>query len=154
MNRPCGPCHACCLTLAIPETGKALWEPCAFCRPDVADPHAWCAVYAARPRTCRAFFCLWATAPTSGIWIPEDCRPDRVGLLLTVVHDLPADPGIIGPVVYGLPLRDGIVATEIVPGAANLPTGRRLLLSLVDGHAVFLASRAHGLVPLLKGDLL
>jgi len=75
-NRACGECTACCteLTVDTPEFAKRPGTPCVH----LAD-HG-CAIHAVRPRICRTWFCAWRRVAS----MPDDARPDRSGLLVSL----------------------------------------------------------------------
>lgn len=74
-DRSCGTCNVCCVALTIDE--PTLRKPQGFrCRN--AQPDNSCAIYDARPPTCRTFYCGWRLLK----WVPEPLRPDRSGVLL------------------------------------------------------------------------
>ncbi|HTU25735.1 MAG TPA: hypothetical protein VMF30_10075 [Pirellulales bacterium] len=87
-NRICGECTACCTVMGVRELNKAPYQPC---------PHECgrCAIYESRPATCRSYRCAWLLGSIEG---GEECRPDKLGLLLnrdqlagrsiTTVHQL------------------------------------------------------------------
>ncbi len=90
-SRICGPCSMCCKVMAIPELNKPLGAWCANCTP----PGNGCAIYEARPRTCRNFTCNWLHEPT----LPDRMRPDRSKVVLSascakvmIAYCDPADP--------------------------------------------------------------
>lgn len=73
--RQCGPCTACCTSLAVDELAKPTHS---VCRHECA---AGCAIYARRPQSCRDYRCLWLT----GLLQDED-RPDRLGVIFNTTH--------------------------------------------------------------------
>jgi hypothetical protein len=74
-GRECGDCALCCKVFPIPETGKSDFALCPSARP----PHG-CSIHAARPDTCRDFFCLWRLDGSLG----EEWKPSVAGFVL---HD-------------------------------------------------------------------
>lgn len=77
--RACGDCKACCEGQLIGQAhgnffgcGKA----CVF----LTD--AGCGIYDNRPKVCRGFQCAW-----SQHLLPEDLRPDKCKLLVSVVKN-------------------------------------------------------------------
>jgi uncharacterized protein len=69
-GRDCGTCSLCCILPDIAEFDKPANEPCRHCLPG-----GGCDAYAARPATCRDFFCLWRTDETVGAeWEPRVSR--------------------------------------------------------------------------------
>ncbi len=92
-DRVCGACTVCCreLTIDDPVLRKPAAVPCVHC-----VPGRGCAVYAARPATCRDWHCGWRSLP----WLAEALRPDRSGLLVLVeAGDAPGSAGLVFNVV-------------------------------------------------------
>jgi hypothetical protein len=77
-GRTCGECVACCVEIAIddPQLLKPAGQPCAHCGPK------GCAIYDARPHSCRAWFCAWRRMAG----LPEHLRPDRSGLMACLME--------------------------------------------------------------------
>jgi hypothetical protein len=67
-GRACGACMMCCKVPHIAEFDKPAGVWCRH-----AAPGKGCTIYAERPGSCRAFFCLWMQDATFG---PE-WKPDR-----------------------------------------------------------------------------
>ena len=77
MSKSCGSCTMCCSVLAVTELGKPAGSAC---------PHAskrGCAVYAARPESCRAFECLWLQSAE----MTDDLQPCNSKVMLSVTKD-------------------------------------------------------------------
>ena len=74
-GRTCGSCNVCCVELTIedPELQKVQGYRCPHAQRDNS-----CGIYAARPHTCRTFYCGWRRLK----WIRESLRPDRSGVLV------------------------------------------------------------------------
>ena len=74
-GRECGGCTICCTELHIdaPELKKLAGVRC----PNLQDD-CKCAIYAARPDTCRGFECGWRVMAALG----DDWRPDKSGIVL------------------------------------------------------------------------
>jgi hypothetical protein len=69
-GRSCGSCSLCCKVLPVRELDKPAGQWCVHC-----VPGSGCAAYAARPPSCRRFFCAWRLDPNLGPeWKPEVCR--------------------------------------------------------------------------------
>ena len=69
-GRDCGSCSLCCILPDIAEFDKPANQPCRHCMPG-----GGCDAYAARPATCRDFYCLWRIDPTLGPeWEPRMSR--------------------------------------------------------------------------------
>ncbi len=72
-GRTCGECTACCRIKGVPELGKPTQKACAhLCA-------TGCAIYAARPASCREYACLWRQGLIEG---DERRRPDRLGVMI------------------------------------------------------------------------
>jgi hypothetical protein len=89
--RACGSCSLCCKVMGIDELDK---PPGAWCPKFKAG--AGCTIHGAHPASCRAFQCMWLISPA----MPEEVRPDRCRVVLTlehgganiIAHADPADP--------------------------------------------------------------
>ncbi|MDM7955248.1 YkgJ family cysteine cluster protein [Blastomonas sp.] len=75
-DRDCGACTACCtvLTVDTPDLKKPAGTPC-----EKLTAHG-CSIHAVRPPICRTWFCAWRRVAA----MPEEARPDRSGLLVSV----------------------------------------------------------------------
>ena len=76
-DRACGPCNVCCVALTIddPELQKVQGYRCRNAQRD-----GGCAIYDARPQTCRTFYCGWRQLK----WVRETLRPDLSGVLVRI----------------------------------------------------------------------
>ena len=75
-DRACGDCVACCnvLTVDTPDFKKPAGTPCEhLCA-------RGCGIHDVRPHICRTWFCGWRRVAA----MPEDARPDRSGLLVSL----------------------------------------------------------------------
>jgi hypothetical protein len=86
-GRACGSCMMCCKVPAVEELGK---PPGVWCVN--AAPGHGCKIYADRPGSCRAFYCLWMQDAGFGPeWKPEKSKfvlyPQRNGVNLQVAVD-------------------------------------------------------------------
>jgi hypothetical protein len=74
-GRECGACAACCVDLAIAESGMRKL-------PNVRCEHlranGGCGIYDARPLICRTYHCLWRGLDN----LDDSWRPDRCGILI------------------------------------------------------------------------
>lgn len=69
-GRACGTCMMCCKVPAIEEFAK---PPGVWCQHAVSGKG--CAIYADRPGSCRAFYCLWMQDDSFGAeWKPEKSK--------------------------------------------------------------------------------
>jgi hypothetical protein len=75
-DRECGDCTACCtvLTVDTPDFKKPAGTPCTH-----LCAHG-CGIHAERPPICRSWFCAWRRVAA----MPDQARPDRSGLLVSV----------------------------------------------------------------------
>lgn len=75
-DRACGDCVACCtvLTVDTPDFKKPAGTPCAQ-----LTAHG-CGIHAVRPHICRTWFCAWRRIAD----LPDEARPDRSGLLVSL----------------------------------------------------------------------
>lgn len=75
-GRECGECTACCTVLTVDSTdfSKPAGMPC------VHLGARGCGIHAVRPAICRTWFCAWRRVAA----MPEDARPDRSGLLVSL----------------------------------------------------------------------
>jgi Fe-S-cluster containining protein len=75
--RPCGPCTACCSGQLVGQAFGNFFghgKPCVFLHENK------CGIYNDRPPVCRKYQCAWS----QGL-LPEDLRPDKCGLMVSVV---------------------------------------------------------------------
>jgi hypothetical protein len=75
-HRDCGDCSLCCTVLKVdsPDFKKSADQPCAHLAP------RGCSIHAIRPNICRTWFCVWRRVAA----MPEEARPDRSGLLVSL----------------------------------------------------------------------
>jgi hypothetical protein len=75
-DRACGDCTACCtvLTVDTPDFKKPADTPCTH-----LATHG-CGIHAVRPAICRSWFCGWRRVAG----LPDEARPDRPGLLVSL----------------------------------------------------------------------
>jgi len=119
-GRECGSCNVCCVALTIddPELQKLQGHRCRHSLPDNG-----CAIYAARPQTCRTFFCGWRRLK----WIRETLRPDKAGVLVRLHVEVSAEngpqyAGVIFTLLTGAALdADGLAESIAAAVAADVP---------------------------------
>ncbi len=119
-GRTCGPCNVCCVALTIddPALHKAQGYRCRNARADNG-----CAIYDARPGTCRTFFCGWRQLR----WVRDTLRPDTSGVLVQMHQNLSAagGPGPMGVIVTLLTRAalqaEGLAETVAAAVAAGVP---------------------------------
>jgi hypothetical protein len=78
VSRQCGECTLCCKLLGIKELRKPQYEWCPHC-----DIGHGCTIYGDRPQSCRDYECMWLQTEV----IPDECRPDRSHVVLTMLPD-------------------------------------------------------------------
>ena len=82
-GRICGDCNVCCSYYQIVD--PMLAKPKRTLCPMWSDG---CTIRAARPKTCRDFFCLWRLAGS----LDDGWRPDRIGVVIQETMDgIPPD---------------------------------------------------------------
>ncbi|HEX8168059.1 MAG TPA: hypothetical protein VF601_20000 [Beijerinckiaceae bacterium] len=74
-GKDCGTCTLCCKVFDVPSLNKPMGQWCRHCLPGKG-----CGIHATRPEHCRAFHCLWMTAP----WLGPEWKPERSKMVLTV----------------------------------------------------------------------
>lgn len=103
-ERDCGGCTACCVTLKVdtPDFAKPAGTPCAKLTP------TGCSIHAVRPTICRTWFCAWRRVAA----LPEEARPDRSGLIVSVSFNQEARNAFeaIALTVLALPGSDAIAS--------------------------------------------
>jgi hypothetical protein len=75
-DRACGDCAVCCTVLKMdaPDFKKPAGIAC-----EHLALHG-CGIHAARPDICRSWFCAWRRVAN----LPDEARPDRSGLLVSL----------------------------------------------------------------------
>ena len=117
--RTCGPCQACCKIFPVPILGKAENESCRFlCS-------SGCAIHGdGQLEICREYACYWLDHEET----PEECRPDRIGVVVT-------ESGVIA--VAGEVLSV-FVLNQADPAAHQGPEAARLIDGMVaEGYVLF-----------------
>ena len=108
-GRSCGACILCCWLPDIDALDKPANVPCAHC-----SPAGGCAIYPARPRLCRDFFCEWMTDARLGAeWEPTVAHMMvyRQGPQTTILVD-PAYPDAWRQEPHASQLREWAKAPE------------------------------------------
>lgn len=126
-GRECGACDACCTALEIADV--AMTKPRGLACPNLRAG-CGCAIYDARPDTCRSFDCGWRQLADLG----DDWRPDRSGVLIN----------------FRARSEEGVAVHLIVVGGEDVARERRLAglaASLVDG-----GTTTHLVIPGPPGD--
>jgi hypothetical protein len=107
----CNGCTACCTIMGVAELNKDRYITCQH----VCE--SGCAIYEARPESCREWACLWRRGVVVG---GEDYRPDRLG----IVWDI-SDPERTGDGnLFGVQCLIAHVASR---AAADAPRARYML---------------------------
>jgi hypothetical protein len=108
--RSCGECRLCCKVFPLPILGKAEDRWCKFLSP------AGCAIHDhGQPEVCRQYACYWLEHEE----MPEECRPDRIGVVVT-------ESGSVNIAGEVLPV---FVLNQSEPEACRVPQTR----ALIDG---------------------
>jgi Fe-S-cluster containining protein len=117
-DRECGGCTACCVTLKVdtPDLKKAAGTPC----PQLAA--TGCTIHPSRPTICRTWFCAWRRVAT----LPDDARPDRCGLIVSVTFNRDSRNAFeaIALTVLALPGSDAIatgMAARVLDALCDRP---------------------------------
>jgi len=77
-GRSCGSCQLCCKLVPVPQISKPAGVRCEHARVGKG-----CAIYSARPTSCRTWSCRWLSDPTaSGLR-----RPDRGHYVVDIEYD-------------------------------------------------------------------
>lgn len=119
-GRDCGTCNVCCVALTIddPDLQKVQGFRCRNTLPDKG-----CAIYEARPRTCRDFNCGWRQLK----WVRESLRPDASGVLVRLHYEVSQATGekrlgVAFTLLNGAALKaDGLAETVAAAVAAGIP---------------------------------
>jgi len=140
-SRICGECNACCLLLEIKT--DILQKPA-----DILCKHSskqdGCKIYKKRPAVCKTWYCAWREISE----LPEECRPDKLGIVFT----LEADPKHPDPscrlYVLGRAITDEETYKKPLAKSAFNMFIRQLPLWLVShGQRVEYGSLAKGINP-------
>jgi hypothetical protein len=107
-GRECAGCNVCCELPVVIELAKPARTRCSHLE------GCLCQIYTERPKSCRAFNCLWLRGVLD---LALENRPDHSGVLLDAYVRQPGN-------------ETRIVATEAWSGAADLPQTRQTLESL------------------------
>jgi hypothetical protein len=156
-GRACGTCMMCCKVPAIEEFAK---PPGVWCRHAVAGKG--CNIYADRPGSCRAFYCLWMQDESFGPeWKPEKAKfvvyIQRNGANLQIAVD-PSFPNAWTRPPYEARIRQWVadgaergrfVFVRIGSRMIALLPGRDVDLGRVDSDDEIVVSRRPGAVGLV-----
>jgi hypothetical protein len=151
-GRACGTCMMCCKVPAIEEFAK---PPGVWCKHAVSGKG--CGIYAERPGSCRAFYCLWMQDPSFGPeWKPEKAKfvvyVQRNGVNLQVAVD-PSFPNAWTKPPYQAQIRKWVasgaergqfVFVRIGPRMIALLPDRDVDLGRVDADDEIAVSRKPG----------
>ena len=126
-GRECGSCNVCCVALTIrdPDLQKAQGIRCVHNGPDNR-----CAIYDARPHTCRTFHCGWRHLK----WVRDGLRPDQSGVLVRLQREKGdgTGPPQLG-VVFTILEERGLIAEGIAESMAAAVAARVPLFLEVPG---------------------
>ena len=110
--RKCGECRMCCNIFPLPILGKAENEWCRFVSP------SGCAIHdRGQPEVCRQYACYWLEHDE----VPEECRPDRIGVIVT-------ECGSVSVAAEVLPV---FVLNQSEPDSCGAPSAQALMGSMV-----------------------
>lgn len=131
-GRSCGTCNVCCVVPTIDE--PALQKLPGY-RCHNALPSGACAIHAARPRTCREFFCGWRALK----WIGEGLRPDASGVLVRLVKEATLVQGLERSAVTFTLLDDASLQApglaEAIAAAIHADVSTHLIVPGPPGYA-------------------
>ncbi len=131
-GRVCGPCDVCC---RVPTIDEPALQKLPGYRCENALPGGGCAIYEARPRTCRDFFCGWRRLK----WIGEAMRPDLSGVLVRLLREATPVEGVDRFAVAFTILDESAVAAkgfaEAVAAAVSAGIGTYLIVPGPPGHS-------------------
>ena len=80
----CGTCTMCCKLLGVEELVPI--KPAATWCPHCTIGQG-CAIYEARPPSCRTYVCTWRQFREEGHDIPDELRPDRCRVIIDAAAD-------------------------------------------------------------------
>lgn len=76
---PCGGCRACCKTMPIAEIGKHSHVLC-----PMSNGLVGCTIHRkGKPKSCKAFECMWLVSQRRNDRMEPELRPDRCGVIFT-----------------------------------------------------------------------
>ena len=144
-GRSCGTCTLCCKVFDVPSLDKPAGQWCQHCLPGRG-----CGIHETRPQHCRAFHCLWMTAP----WLADAWKPERAKFVLTMD---PATRNLLVQVDPGQPR-----AWRVEPyypqlkrwAQAALAEGKHVIVFLNTSATVVLPDRDVEVGPIGPGDTL
>jgi hypothetical protein len=109
----------CCKIFPLPILDKPENQWCKFLSP------AGCAIHdRGQPEVCRQYACYWLEHEDT----PEDCRPDRIGMVVT-------ESGSVSVAGEVLPV---LVLNQSEPGACQAPRAQALIGGMVASGWVLL----------------
>lgn len=115
-RRTCGECDACCYTMEILELKKYQYHYC-----EHQKPEGGCEIWGKkeRPNSCTTWNCAWLYN-----WYPEDCRPDKSGIVFYPMAAHLSDAKIAH--IIGQEFWDGALNSELGKKAFNILSSRIL----------------------------
>lgn len=120
--RPCGDCKACCVVFRVEELQKPAKVACKNLG------NIGCAIYSARPSSCRNYQCVWSQG-----FFGVNQRPDLLGLVVSFSEDeniLQQKTGIRLLVIRQV--WDGAADTDEAKAFVR-DIAKKYLVALVDG---------------------
>jgi hypothetical protein len=123
-GRQCGACQLCCKLLPVPMIHKPAGVRCKHSKVGKG-----CAIYAARPKSCRTWSCRWlADRATAGMPRPDRCHY-VIDLETDHVRAVPNDggPGWTFPVIQ-------VWVDPAFPDAHRAPELRDYMLRMAQQH--------------------
>ncbi len=120
-KRTCGECSACCTTHAVPDL-KPVGKPAGVACSKLCAQG--CGIYQTRPGSCRAFECGWLQDTTGAM--PDSARPDKLGLVLSMM--------------YGTAFGD-LVAVYVVPGVELSGQAQDLIDQLASKEVIIVVEK-------------
>jgi len=144
-DRACGACTACCtvLTVDTPDFRKPAGTPC------IHLASGGCSIHAERPHICRTWFCAWRRIAD----MPDEARPDRSGLLVSLNFVREPRNCFEGVSVNVRTLADGAFETDMVETILDSLCDRLIPIWFSDGSRKMLMHPENDVARLvLSGD--
>jgi hypothetical protein len=115
-KRSCDECDACCYTMEILEIKKYQYHNCVHQKPE-----GGCEIWGKkeRPNSCNTWNCAWLFG-----WYPEECRPDKSGIVFYPVAAHLSDAKIAH--IVGQEVWDGAINSKLGKQAFDLLSSKML----------------------------
>lgn len=138
--RKCGECRLCCNVFPLPVIGKPAGHWCPLLGPGGCTVHDF-----GQPEVCRRYACYWLEHED----LPEEFRPDRLGMVVTESGAVTVDGRELPILVINLvnpdsdqsPAAQALIAGFLAAGMATL------LLHGSDMRIVYDRTRYAGITP-------